>query len=322
MNLAIRARHTTQGDIDDQIGMSLTTMFKSVRKMWRKFSADHVVFCFEGSSWRKDIYEPYKKNRKIRQAKKTERERADDEIFLEAIGDLQTYLIDKTNATTLRSAKAEADDMIYAFIESHPNDKHVIISTDSDFEQLLKPNVELYNGVSDTLMTHVGVFDGTTGAAIIDKKTQLPKTVDPEYSLFKKCIRGDTADNIFSAYPGVREKGTKKKVGIKEAFEDMGAGGFEWNAFMLQRWTDVDGVERVVKDDYNRNKLLIDLTMVPKDLKDGMVDSLNEALEVEPVRDVGFNFLKYCVLWDLTKLSDYPDDFARILNTKYVGSDA
>ena len=29
------------------------------------------------------------------------------------------------------------------------------------------------------------------------------------YLLFEKCIRGDTSDNVFSAYPGVRKKGTK-----------------------------------------------------------------------------------------------------------------
>ena len=29
------------------------------------FNGDHVVFCLEGRSWRKDVYEPYKKNRKV-----------------------------------------------------------------------------------------------------------------------------------------------------------------------------------------------------------------------------------------------------------------
>ena len=33
-------------------------------------------------------------------------------------------------------------------------------------------------------------------------------------------MRGDTSDNVFSAYPGVRVKGTKNKVGLQDAFED------------------------------------------------------------------------------------------------------
>ena len=40
--------------------------------------------------------------------------------------------------------------------------------------------------------------------------------------LFEKCMRGDTSDNVFSAYPGVRTKGTKNKVGLIEAYEDKG----------------------------------------------------------------------------------------------------
>jgi len=33
-------------------------------------------------------------------------------------------------------------------------------------------------------------------------------------------MRGDATDNVFSAYPGVRKKGTRNKVGLVEAFED------------------------------------------------------------------------------------------------------
>ena len=34
-------------------------------------------------------------------------------------------------------------------------------------------------------------------------------------------MRGDSTDNVFSAYPGVRTKGTRNKVGLQEAFEDL-----------------------------------------------------------------------------------------------------
>ena len=53
--------------------------------------------------------------------------------------------------------------------------------------------------------------------------------------LFEKCMRGDPTDNVFSAYPGVRAKGSKNKVGLQEAFEDMDKRGFNWNNLMLQR---------------------------------------------------------------------------------------
>ena len=104
---------------------------------------------------------------------------------------------------------------------AHPNDNHVIISTDGDFAQLVAPNVRQYNGVSNTTITHEGYFDDK-GERVIDKKTGVEKPApDPQWLLFEKCMRGDTSDNIFSAYPGVRKKGTKNKVGLLEAYNDM-----------------------------------------------------------------------------------------------------
>ena len=72
----------------------------------------------------------------------------------------------------------------------------------------------------------------------LTRKTQEHKTLeDPQYLLFEKCMRGDTSDNVFSAYPGVRKKGTKNKTGLLEAYADKEKGGFNWNNIMLQRWT-------------------------------------------------------------------------------------
>ena len=69
--------------------------------------------------------------------------------------------------------------------------------------------------------------------------------------LFEKCMRGDTSDNVFSAYPRCPKKGTRNKVGLIEAFEDKNTKGYNWNNMMLQRWVDLDGVEHPVLDDYN-----------------------------------------------------------------------
>ena len=95
-----------------------------------------------------------------------------------------------------------------------------------------------------------GVYDDK-GKPVIDKKTKEHKVpVAPNYQLFKKCMRGDPTDNVFSAFPGVREKGTKNKVGLVEAFADKDTKGFNWNNMMLQRWTDHEGKEHRVLDDY------------------------------------------------------------------------
>ena len=62
-NLLFRARHVIRGSTEDKVGMSIHTVLSSVRKAWRDFKGDHIVFCLEGRSWRKDYYAPYKRQR-------------------------------------------------------------------------------------------------------------------------------------------------------------------------------------------------------------------------------------------------------------------
>ena len=69
-------------------------------------------------------------------------------MFWEIFDELKTFLIEKTNVTVLRHERLEADDLIAGWCQNHPNDDHVIISTDGDFAQLIAPNVRQYNGVT------------------------------------------------------------------------------------------------------------------------------------------------------------------------------
>ena len=64
-NTFFRARHVVRGDIDTKVGMALHITLNSIKKAWKDFNADHVVFCLEGRSWRKDYYLPYKRNRQV-----------------------------------------------------------------------------------------------------------------------------------------------------------------------------------------------------------------------------------------------------------------
>jgi 5'-3' exonuclease len=316
MNMFMRSKHVGGGrDIDMRVGMAMHIMFNSVKKAWRDFNGDHVVFCLEGRSWRKDYYEPYKKNRKAIANKRTPKEIEDDEIFFESYNAMVDYFRDKTNASVLQCSDAEADDLIATWIQSHPNDDHVIVSTDSDFLQLLAPNVRQYNGTTEQIISLEGYTDAKTGKPVIDKKTGEAKTVpEPEWLLFEKCIRGDTSDNIFSAYPGARKKGSKNKTGMMEAFEDRNSGGYNWNNFMLQRWTDHEEAEHRVKDDYERNRQLIDLTMQPEEIKQACTNVMEEAKNKPHVPQVGIHFMKFCSQWNLVRLSENPTEFAEILN--------
>lgn len=317
-NTFFRSRHVVRGDIDIKVGMALHIMFNSVKKAWADFKGDHVVFCLEGRSWRKDVYKPYKRNRQETRNAMTAKEQEEDKVFWETFDKFKDFIRDKTNCTVLQNSVLEADDLIAGFIQSHPNDRHVIISTDSDFHQLIAPNVSQYNGVMETLTTHEGIFD-KKGKLVVDKKTK--ETVappNPEWLLFEKCMRGDSGDNVFSAYPGVRTNGTKNKVGLMEAFNDRFKQGYNWNNLMLQRWVDHEGQEHRVRDDYERNRILIDLKAQPEEIRNVINETITSAIsQPKEISQVGIRLLKFCNLYDMKKIADSIQLYAEPFQAKY-----
>ena len=244
-------------------------------------------------------------------------EQEEDQLFWETFDSLKTFITESTNCTVLRHDNLEADDLVAGWIQSHPADQHVIVSSDSDFHQLLAENVVQYNGITDELHTTKGIFD-KKGAPVKDKKTKEAKTIPaPEWILFEKCIRGDPTDNVFSAYPGVRTKGTKNKVGLTEAFADRANRGFSWNNLMLQRWTDHNGVEHRVLDDYERNRTLIDLSAQPDHVKTWIAETIATNSVVKRVPQIGTHLLKLCGKFDLKRVSENASGCVAFLSAEY-----
>ena len=322
-NTFFRARHVASRNSDawEKVGMALHLTLASVNQMVRLHKIDHVVFCLEGRSFRKDLYEPYKKNRIVDTLSQTEEEVEENALFWDTYEKFTTFLKEKTNCSVLRHERAEADDMIARFIHLHPNDEHFIISTDSDYVQLISENVKQYNGVTNELITLQGYFKDS-GKPVLDKKTKEPKLLEdtPDYLLFKKIIRGDAGDNVFTAYPRAPEKGSKNRIGIREAYEDRDRQGFNWNNFMLQRWIDHDGVEQRVRECYERNKTLIDLKAQPQEIKDAVDQRIKESVRVTTTPQVGVHFMKFCGKYELEKISQNAEAYSRWLNAPYQGN--
>ena len=317
--------------VDSAIGMSLHLILYSMKKEFTTFKGTHAVVYLEGSSWRKTAYLPYKADRKVKYAAMTEEEQNTREILTGAFDDFISHIDEFTNITVLRAPNAEADDMIAIFIESHPDDEHILISSDSDFYQLLVlPNVTIYDPIKNIRIKQDGIYndDGKRLSFKVDTTAKI-KVGEPDdnflcekdwykYALFLKCVRGDKTDNIFSAYPGVREKGTKASIGIREAYLDVDK-GYAWNNFMNQRWVDHNEEEQRVKDCYERNKLLIDLSCIPNNIK---IDCLEVIVETTgrksvPAVDIGIKFMKFCGRWALTKIGNNAQQFMPMLQSKY-----
>jgi 5'-3' exonuclease len=321
-NLFFRARHVASRNADSwqKIGMCLHLSLASVNQAVRRHGIDHVIFCLEGRSWRKDFYKPYKANRKLDESAMTEAEVEENKMFWETYEAFTTFLREKTNTSVIRNPIAEADDIIARFVHMHPNDEHIIVSSDTDFIQLITENVKQYNGITNQLITLDGYFDDRD-RPVIDKKTKQHKGLDdPQFILFEKCVRGDATDNVFSAYPGVRTKGSKNKVGLVEAYADKERQGFNWNNLLLQRWTDHVGIEHRVRDDYERNRILIDLTAQPEEIKQQIDNTIRDTVRLEHVSQVGVHLMRFTGKYELNKISEQAETYAKWLNSTYKGA--
>ena len=325
-NMLMRARYVTGGNVWEQIGLTIHIMLNSIRKSWIKFQSDHVVFCLEGRSWRRSIYEPYKANRDVKVAAKSMDERDEDQIFFSGVDSFIQFIDSKSNCTVLQNDICEADDLIARFVQTHPDDNHIIISGDTDFIQMLSENVCIYDGVKEIILRSDGIYNekdhrlhfkvksnGKIKVCKVVKKGD-EEVYDPEWiewALFLKFVRGDPGDNVFSAYP----RANVKK--IRRAFDDRHDKGYEWNHFMLHRWTDHNDKDHRVKNCYQRNRELIDLSMQPPEVKVVMDDTLNEALIPRNNTKVGLHFLKFAGKHELERIGDNPDAYIDFLSAKY-----
>jgi predicted nuclease of predicted toxin-antitoxin system len=162
---------------------------------------------------------------------------------------------------------AEADDVI-AYAVAHTTENCIILSGDKDFIQLVDGDrVRLYAPILKLERT----------------------STDPQYDLFEKCIRGDAGDNIFSAYPRVRS--TK----LQQAWENP--------VDMLNIMETVRKDGQIVKDVYQFNKQLIDLSMQPEHITESIKTALNSITESNQKYDF-VKTLKFLGKWDLKNLPE------------------
>lgn len=241
------------------------SFFYSLNQIIQKFAPCELHIFADSKSWRKTISDTYKINRATVFA-----DRPEDKILYENILRKLTDLLPKVVKNFYQCKNAETDDLISVFIEQHPTDVNVIVSTDNDFNQLISNNVQIYNPVTKRTVYIDRILDennnildfriDSNGKISVSGKGTPINEVDnwPEFALFVKTIRGDTSDNIFSAYPGVRME-SKTRPCILNAFKSRKVKDYNWLNFMQQKWTDHEGHERLVEDCYNMNDRLINL---------------------------------------------------------------
>lgn len=321
-NLFFRAKFGVSNGTEREMlaPLLLHVIFSMFRNTCDKFKPDGIVIASDGcGSWRYDLYPSYKANRLEKMDKKTPAEIMIDEEAKRCLEeDLIPFLDNETNIPLLRYNKMEADDVIARFIALHPNDIVIIVSSDNDFVQLLNDNVFIYNAMLERIISSKCILDSRTNKplsfGIKNGKINVPKEQPQEiteltpmkdwieYALFSKCVRGDVSDNIMSAYPGVREKSTSKKVGVLDAFADRNNKGYNWNCFMNSKWSDPFGKEIIVKEAYEFNKKLVDMKEIPQEYKESLDSYILNALKKDKVSCVGVHLEKFFIKWNLNNL--------------------
>lgn len=309
-NVCHRGFHVTYGaDTWTRIGVALHIMISGLANVQNRFQTNQTYFYGEGKSWRKSFYPRYKANRDIVKPEDNTPEKQQERAeFRAMMNQFLDFVEHKTNAIMLKTPTAEADDLIARVIQLNPNEEHIILSADTDFDQLLAPNVQRYDPIKEVLFTIDGAFT-LDGKVATDSKGEEIVLDDPEYTLFKKCIRGDRSDNVLTAYPGVREAGTKNKVGIRQAFADRHDRGADWNNFMKVEWLDHEQQVQLVENVYQRNRTLIDLTMQPEYVIAEMDAAIQKAEDKPAVGMIGIHFVQFANQFELNKIKEAPSRY-------------
>lgn len=292
-NLFYRAMGYGSSGASEQevVSMTLAAASSIIANCYEMFGASHTMLAFESYSWRRKAFAEYKAGR--RQVQQTAKEQEIQRLLYESIDKFREFIETQTNASPIRANLAEGDDIIARWIELHPDVEHVIISTDGDMHQLVRPGVSVYSGMSEKCWTH--------GDVLISEEKMLKKSpvsfrkwnsswrrldvdFDPKWSLYEKIMRGDRSDSI----PTAVKKGTRTKV-LQEAFNDAEA---------LERLietvrADLPG-SPTVGDLIARNAQLVDLSYRPEEVNQS-IDSVVEALRRRDRQSrVGIKYQFFC----------------------------
>lgn len=315
------AKKASGGSIDDMVNLALATSIRSMKIPFEHFKATHAVMCFDHSSWRKKIFSGYKGSRV--QAAIDNPDPVRDKIGM-ALDDFYTFLKESTNCTVLKLRGCEADDLIARWVEMHPQDQNLIVSSDSDFKQLISSNVSLFNGTTGKMYTNDGVYlnDGTKPSKSDQTKVingalwrvcmdedGNPEKIDPQWALFKKIMDGDKSDDVPRASP-LR---TKTKL-LEEIYQHWG--GIAWTNFMTTKREDLEG-QPTVAEVYERGQLLIDLKMIPDEIKAEADAHIKESIIQEPKRSLGMKFIMFCRARQMIALGTDAERYVPMLSTRY-----
>jgi len=198
MNLFIRGYAANPSTNEDGIHIGgISGSLVSLGYVIKKFKPTRVILATEGkggSQYRKLLFPEYKANRKKSKKKKKKYNRKfyyddpeiEDKMMKLQLSRLFEYFECLPITIVQNIDYVEADDIIAYIVNSMPNSKHIIMSSDKDFLQLCSDNVNVYSPIKRILYNKENVID-VFGV--------------PAHNLaIYRAIDGDSSDGI----PGIR----------------------------------------------------------------------------------------------------------------------
>ncbi len=236
-------------------------------KKFRKDYGEMVIACDSGKVWRRQAFPNYKAGRKANREKSEHNWELIFDILARVKDEIKTFLPYKV----IELETAEADDII-AVLCRRIKEKILILSGDKDFIQLHNERIRQYNPV---LNKFVG------------------KDENPSLYIKEHILRGDRSDGIPNVLSddNVFIEGRRQTPLSKKKIES-------WVNEVVPTFTEEQ------QKNYERNRQLIDLNCVPKELED-KINREFENIEVA-TRD---KILNYFITKKLKTLIEVIDEF-------------
>jgi len=254
-NLMMQIGNHTNAKIEENMVRHM--VLNSLRSYRTKFCEEYgemVIACDNTNYWRKQMFPYYKANRK----KAQEKSEMDWKAIFECMNKIRAELKEFFPYRVIDIESAEADDIIATLVKkTYCEEKVLILSGDKDFIQL-----HIYSEVKQ--------YDPTRKKWINHN--------EPARYLQEHILKGDSGDgvpNVLSSdncfVVGERQKPlTQKKI---DALIELGLEG---------------KFDHPLARNYMRNKHLIDLNMIPENVKSNILESFSS--QDNKSRDKMFNY--------------------------------
>jgi 5'-3' exonuclease len=245
-NLMMQLGNHTNIPIEE--GLFRHMVINSLRSYKAKFGDEYgeiIIACDDKNYWRKQVFPYYKANRK----KNRDASEIDWTHVFECFNKVKQEIKDNFPYRVIQVDSAEADDVIATLVNEHGTDlngpvKILILSGDKDFIQLhTYGNVKQYDPVRKKWISHN----------------------DPKKFLFEQILKGDTGDgvpNVLSPDAVFVSNGRQRPLTQKKIDKIYSDGGV-----MLDPQADRN---------FMRNKQMIDLSMIPSNIKSEVINKYNE----------------------------------------------